>query len=254
MQRYFIPNAQWDGDRITIIGDDVHHISKVMRFNVGTEIICNDETGKAAICTISNIDKESVVVLIKEWLDENKELPIQVTIAQGIPKGDKFELVLQKGTELGANQFIPFQSERSVVSWDQKKWSKKLQRFQKIVKEASEQCHRNRIPEITEPMNLSEIIKESEAYNLKVFAYEEEAKTEKKEPNFSTLLKNLNKGERLFFCIGPEGGFSVEEAQQLKKNNFHAIRLGPRILRTETASLYALSSISYHFEELDLSI
>ncbi|WP_068674347.1 16S rRNA (uracil(1498)-N(3))-methyltransferase [Oceanobacillus sp. Castelsardo] len=249
MQRYFVPKKAWDDDRIMITGADVHHISRVMRFSVGEKIICNDENGIAAQCEIVEIDKDFVVVTILNWLEENNELPIKVTIVHGIPKSDKFELVLQKGTELGAYKYIPFQSERSVVVWDKKKWEKKLQRFSKIVKEASEQSHRSYVPTISNPMSITELIEESSEYNLKIFAYEEEAKVNNYH-TFGSILKQLNPNQKLLVCIGPEGGFSNEEANLLKSNDFHSIRLGPRILRTETAPLYALSAISYHFEEL----
>lgn len=248
MQRYFISSNQWHEEKVIITGDDVHHISKVMRFSVGDKIICNDENGKAAQCIISKMDKEFIEVEINLWLDENKELPIEVTIVHGIPKADKFELVLQKGTELGAVKFIPFQSERSVVTWDHKKWEKKLQRFEKIVKEASEQSHRNRVPSISNPMKLTDIILESNQYDMKLFAYEEEAKIERYD-SFGSKIEQLKPGQSLFICVGPEGGFSEHEATKLKENNFQSVRLGPRILRTETAPLYALAAISYHFEE-----
>ncbi|KKE80595.1 16S rRNA (uracil(1498)-N(3))-methyltransferase [Oceanobacillus caeni] len=248
MQRYFIPKKAWYDDRIRITGDDVHHITRVMRFTVGEKIICNDENGVAAQCEILEIDKDFVVVAILHWLEENNELPIEVTIVHGIPKADKFEIVLQKGTELGAHKYIPFQSERSIVIWDKKKWAKKLQRFNKIVKEASEQSHRSYVPTISNPMSITELIEESSQYDLKIFAYEEEAKVNNYH-TFGSILKQINSNQKLLVCIGPEGGFSEEEANILKVNDFHPIRLGPRILRTETAPLYALSAISYHFEE-----
>ncbi|WP_373892853.1 16S rRNA (uracil(1498)-N(3))-methyltransferase [Virgibacillus natechei] len=248
MQRYFIPSTDWHGAEVIIRGDDAHHIDRVMRFREGDKIICNHPDGQAAVCEITSIE-QVILAAVQEWLDETVELPVTVTIAQGLPKGDKFDLILQKGTELGAHSFIPFQAERSIVVWDEKKKAKKIPRFRKIVKEASEQSHRNQIPVIHSPMNLADLIEESTAYDIKVFPYEEEAKVEKPQ-SFASIMRRINNHQRLLVCIGPEGGFSPNEAKHLKNNGFHPVRLGPRILRTETAALYVLSCVSYQFEEL----
>ncbi|AIF43385.1 16S rRNA (uracil(1498)-N(3))-methyltransferase [Virgibacillus sp. SK37] len=249
MQRYFVSETGWGTNEVTILGEDVHHINRVMRYKEGANIICNHPDGRAAICELLVITADSVQAEIKQWLNENVELPIQVTVAQGLPKGDKLELILQKGTELGAYAFIPFQAERSIVNWDKKKQEKKLIRFNKIVKEASEQSHRNQIPTIYNTMTVERLIEDSAKYDIKLYAYEEQAKVSEYK-SFGTVLSNVTTADKILICIGPEGGFSPEEAGQLNENGFQAIRLGPRILRTETAALYALASISYHFEEL----
>ena len=249
MQRYFVPMINWKAHGVMITGNDVHHITRVMRYKTGDSIICNHPNGQAAVCIITASSMDVVETTIVKWLDETVELPIKVTIAQGLPKGDKLDLIMQKGTELGAHAFIPFQAERSVVVWDNKKKDKKLQRLGKIVKEASEQSHRNHIPEIKQPMNLSALIKESEKYDIKLFAYEEEAKGAPHQ-SFGVSINELKDNQRLLVCIGPEGGFTSREAEKLKEAGFYSVRLGPRILRTETASLYVLASVSYQFEEL----
>ncbi|GEN31056.1 16S rRNA (uracil1498-N3)-methyltransferase [Cerasibacillus quisquiliarum] len=249
MQRYFIPSNNWHDQDVIIKGQDAHHLIRVLRSHIGDQVICNNTDGKAAICAINAIADKEVQLKVKEWLTEDNELPIHVTIAQGLPKGDKIDFVLQKGTELGAHAFIPFSSKRSVVKWDDKKSRKKHERFSRIVKEASEQSHRNRIPKVYLPMNLNELLKISQSFDIKIFAYEEEAKVEKYH-SFSTIVKKLKKDQSLLLCIGPEGGFAEEEVALLKKNGFTPVRLGPRILRTETAALYALASLSYQFEEL----
>ncbi|WP_080874655.1 16S rRNA (uracil(1498)-N(3))-methyltransferase [Oceanobacillus timonensis] len=251
MQRYFISKEQVTDQTVKIIGEDVHHITKVMRNKPGDEIICNTDDGRAACCKIVEVHETEVQVEIENWLDESAELPVKVTVAQGIPKGDKFEWILQKGTELGAAKFIPFAADRSVAKWNDQKFSKKANRFRKILKEASEQSHRNRIPDLSPVMQLKALIKESESYTVKLFAYEEEAKGEAGNTSaFAFVLSSLSDGDRILLVIGPEGGISEQEANQLKASGFQAIRLGKRILRTETAALYALTGISYHLEEL----
>ncbi|WP_430785171.1 16S rRNA (uracil(1498)-N(3))-methyltransferase [Virgibacillus flavescens] len=249
MQRYFVPEDQWENNNLIISGDDAHHITRVMRGNTGDKLICNHPNGYAVLGEITSLEQERVSVLILESIEESVELPVSVTIAQGLPKGDKLEHVLQKGTELGAFKFIPFSADRSIVKWDEKKASKKMFRFAKIVKEASEQSHRNRIPDVTPVMKIEQLIAESKEYDVKIFAYEEEAKT-KEFVSFASVINQLKSDQRIIVCIGPEGGFSDMEVSLLKENNFKSVRLGPRILRTETASLYVLASISYQLEEL----
>ncbi|WP_092492517.1 MULTISPECIES: 16S rRNA (uracil(1498)-N(3))-methyltransferase [Virgibacillus] len=249
MQRYFVPETNWGKDEVIINADDAHHINRVMRLQAGDKIICNHPDGIAAICEITSSGNDGVQLVIMEWLEESSELPIEVTIAQGLPKSDKFELVLQKGTELGATAFTPIQAERSIVVWDDKKAEKKFKRYSKIVKEASEQSHRTKIPQINDVTTIEKLIEESSNYDKKLFAYEEEAKTSEFQ-SFGTIISEMDSGNRVLVCIGPEGGFSEKEADQLKQHGFTSVRLGPRILRTETASLYVLASISYQFEEL----
>jgi len=249
LQRYFIPEEDWKDDKILIKGDDQHHITRVMRLNVSDQIICVHPSSYVAICKITNINESYVEAMIEQDLHEDKELPVSITIAQGLPKGEKLDFVLQKGTELGAAAFIPFQADRSVVKWDHKKFSKKKQRFTKIIKEASEQSHRNKQPMITSFMTLPELIEESKRYDKKIFPYEEEAKGSDHQL-FGDVVNGIKKGDKVLVCIGPEGGFSQKEVDMLKENDFLPVRLGPRILRTETAALYVLASVSYHFEEL----
>ncbi|KGP73148.1 16S rRNA (uracil(1498)-N(3))-methyltransferase [Pontibacillus yanchengensis] len=249
MQRYFVSSSGWEHQHVTLTGEDVHHITKVMRMKTDDEIICCTPEGQAALCKIIEITHDMVTCYIVKWLDEDKELPAQVTIVQGLPKGDKMELVIQKGTELGASRFIPFEAERSIVKWDAKKAQKKQERYQKIAKEASEQSHRTMIPTVTQLSNLKQLIEEGHDYDWKLIAYEDEAKA----PSFRSLkevIPFIKPSERVMVVIGPEGGFSENEVHQLTEASFLSVRLGPRILRTETAPAYILSAISYQLEEL----
>ncbi|MDQ0213930.1 16S rRNA (uracil1498-N3)-methyltransferase [Oikeobacillus pervagus] len=247
MQRYFLNQPPTDGDLYKIEGEDFHHLTRVMRMKKGDSVYIVFSDGQVGIAEIQDISNEQATVTIVQWINESSELPIHVTIASGLPKGDKLELVIQKGTELGASRFIPFIADRSVVKWDKKKEKKKVERWGKIAKEAAEQCHRSQIPIIEPPMDLQRFIQISEHYQYKLFAYEEEAKQGESEQFYTTLSK-IKKKESLLIVFGPEGGFSDREAEILKDCGFLPVGLGPRILRTETAPLYALSAISYHLE------
>lgn len=249
MQRYFLTSDQILNGKVHITDDDFHHIVRVMRMSVGDRISVVFPNEQTAICEIDNILSDSVDAKIVSSVKENRELPIKVTIASGLLKGDKFDIVIQKGTELGASQFLPFTSERSVVKLDEKKRLKRLERWQKIAKEASEQSERTRIPECLTPISFQELLKKSQSFEKKIVAYEEQGRNYNQR-NLPDTLKKLSAGDSLLFAFGPEGGFSKAEIDVLKANDFIVCGLGPRILRAETAPLYALASLSFYFELL----
>jgi len=246
VQRYFVKQRTTD-DRFLIAEEDRHHIVKVMRMQIGDQIICVDPKGKQAVCALAEITDKSVVADVVQWKEIVSELPISITIASGLPKGDKLELIVQKGTELGAHQFLPFSATRSVVKWDEKKAVKKIDRWQKISKEAAEQSHRAFLPEVMSPVSFKELLIRSKDYDYKLVAFEEESRNGETSV-FASTLKKMNNGESLLLVFGPEGGLTDEEVKLLKNSDFEVCGLGPRILRTETAPLYALAAISYHFE------
>jgi 16S rRNA (uracil1498-N3)-methyltransferase len=248
MQRYFAPYSVTE-DAFQLTGEDYRHILKVMRMKEEDQIICVTEEQKAALCRITNISDEILTAQVVQWLEESGELPVDVTIVSGLPKGDKLDLIIQKGTELGAQKFIPFIAARSIVKWDEKKADKKISRWQKIAKEAAEQSHRNMIPEVESPVHLQSLIEKSNSYDIKLIAYEElSRKGETK--RLVKSLKSLEKGGSLLVVFGPEGGLTAEEVEKLQSSGFISCGLGPRILRTETAPLYLLSAVSYHLELL----
>ena len=248
MQRYFVSEDQWGDNQVTIEGKDVHHIVRVMRMEQGTQIICIHSEEGPALCEIQEVGDETVVADIREWLDENRELPVEVTIVQSLGKGDKMEQVVQKGTELGAHRFIPFAAERSVAKWDHKKVGKKMERLEKIAKEASEQSERTHIPEIMSVHTLKDLVKLSGDFTHCFFGYAESARQDVS-LSLHDHLKHVESGARVLVVFGPEGGFSDDEVMELKNHEFRSVRLGRRILRMETAPLYFLSSLSYQLEE-----
>ncbi|MHC0035860.1 16S rRNA (uracil(1498)-N(3))-methyltransferase [Pseudoneobacillus sp. C159] len=246
MQRYFASEVNPNGQPV-IAGEDVHHINRVMRMTVGDQLICVDPSGKSAICAIAEITDKKIICHIVEWIDGNSELPIRITIANGLPKGDKLEWIIQKGTELGAHQFVPFTAARSVVKWDEKKADKKIERWQKIAKEAAEQSHRNQIPIVQTPISLKQLIQTYQDYDCKLIAYEEESR--KGEASvLANSLQHLKENQSILVVFGPEGGLENKEIQLLQDHGFIPFGLGPRILRTETAPLALLAAVSYHFE------
>jgi 16S rRNA (uracil1498-N3)-methyltransferase len=245
VQRYFVDSM--DDTQATIQGEDVHHITRVMRMSIGDSLICCNPTGKVARCTITEITNESVLANVVEWIEDSVELPINVIIVSGLPKGDKLEYVIQKGTELGASEFVPFIAARSIVKWDEKKGNKKVERWEKIAKEAAEQSHRTKIPNVQTPLTFKQLLSLGESYKYKLIAYEEDAKSGEKS-NLASTLENMKPGDSLLVVIGPEGGLSEKEVELLRETGFVSCSFGPRILRAETAPLYLLSAVSYYFE------
>lgn len=247
IQRYFI-NTPFNEWKETIIsGENAKHISKVMRMRQGEHIIVVQD-GVAYKCEIMQIGED---VLVKQTGDiiPSPEMPIQVTIACGLPKGDKLELITQKGTELGMCGLIPFVAERSIVKWDDKKSEKKIERLQKIAQEAAEQSHRTKIPKIHSLHSFSDLVTNIQNYDVVFLADEEEAKS-KNRTRFSEQLKKVKNQNvySILMIFGPEGGLSRDEAKVLFNAGAKTISLGPRILRAETAPLYALSAVSYEYE------
>lgn len=245
MQRYFIETTI-EAARIT--GEDARHIARVMRMKEGEEVVVVAEN-TAHVCEIIAFDGDDVLVQATERTIPSPELPVNVTVACGLPKGDKLELITQKATELGMFALLPFEAGRSIVKWDAKKGAKKQERLQKIAKEAAEQSHRTHIPEIYEPVSFKQLVQLIGNYDAVFIADEEDAKVEKR-TRFAEKLKNAydEKSKSILIIFGPEGGIARQEADTLIQAGAQTMSLGPRILRAETAPLYALSAISYEFE------
>lgn len=237
MQRYFV--EQKENDKFILSDSDSHHVKNVMRFNVGdsVEIIYKNEL---YICDISSLNP--VVCDVVNKVTESNELNISVTIAQSLVKEQKMDIILQKNTELGINGFIPLSTSRSVVKLA--KGDKKLDRWRKIVKEASEQSKRVIIPEIYDVTSINELCN-IEGYDLKLLFTVNEISQ-----NLKKVLTSVKTCAKIIIVVGPEGGFTNEEEQKLIDNGFISTSLGKSVLRTETAGLFAMSIIRYLDMEL----
>lgn len=247
MQRYFVAEPYETREYYAITGENYHHIVRVMRMETGQQVYLAFSDRVAIVAEITEITDTAVQLKEVSKEQKEKELPINVTIASGYPKGDKLDWIVQKGTELGSHRFIGFPAKTSVVKWDQKKLAKKTERLNKIAMEAAEQSHRQFAPTIVLLEKEQELIGLFSSYDKVLVAYEESAK-EGERSSFATVLTNLTVGETVLIVFGPEGGFSPEEIKLFEENQAILCGLGPRILRTETAPLYALSAISYQFE------
>ena len=247
MQRYFLNNTQFQGDGAIITGDDAHHMSRVMRMEPGDQIIVCNKDKACHFATIKQMNGQEIEVTLDSVIEAQTELPIEVTIAHGLPKGDKFEWVIQKATECGATNFMPVSMERCVVKLDAKKEVKKVERWNKIAKEAAEQSHRQVVPKVHSVHTFKAFLEQSKHYDVCLFAYEETAK-QGELAQLKQTLENIKPGATLLLLVGPEGGVGEKEVDLLIQHGFKPCALGPRILRTETAPIYALSAISFALE------
>lgn len=238
MQRYFISEKKQE--MMYLEPGDIYHSKKVMRNNVGDKVVGIDKIGNNYICEIVNVDIGEIKIL--EKIHNETELDVSVTLIYALPKGDKFELVLQKSTELGVSRIVPLQTNRCVIKTNQEKFAKKKVRYQKIVKEASEQSYRNRIPIIENVISIHDINKYTSIYNI--VAYEEDAKVGEQKQLANTLTQ-LQSGDSITIIVGCEGGFDEQEIQIMQSMGVQSCSLGKRILRSETAPLYMLSVIGY---------
>ena len=237
MQRYF-KNAECDV--YSLSNDDSHHILRVMRLSIGANVeVVNNE--KLYITEIIDTTDNIVTVKNVEEVLTNNELSVSVTLVQAAVKEQKMDYILQKSCELGVSEIIVLNTNRSIVKLDSKE-TKKIERWNKILKEASEQSKRNVIPIVKGIMNLSDII--GLDYDIKILCTVNEF-----DNNVKRVLSKVNNGDRIIFIVGPEGGFTEEEERKLTIDGYLPISLGRRVLRTETASLFMLSLINYEFME-----
>lgn len=245
MQRYFLNSVS--PEELHLDKEQIHHVLRVMRMRVGDKIEVVLSNQRCGIAEITAIDNDKVAL---QWVADDttvKELPVHVTVACGLTKGDKLEWVVQKATELGANAFVPLETMWSVVKWEDKKAHKKIERLQKIAQEAAEQSRRNVIPEILPLYNVEKMVKTFSTYDAVVVAYEEQAKQGEMSA-LKRVISQLENGGKLLVIFGSEGGLAPKEVEKFVQHGAVLCGLGPRILRAETAPLYVLSALSYALE------
>ena len=234
MQRYF-SNIKED-DMYLLSNDDNYHITKVMRMNINDkiEIVDNKIT---YICEIVNLNPVKAKVI--EKLKENNECEKKVIVVQSLVSENKMDLILQKGCELGFYKFYAYKATNSIIK-ENDKTDKKMIRWQKIVKEASEQSKRNIIPKVEGIIDINELC-ELKA-DLKILLSVNEVSMSMKK-----VLQTKRNYDTLIIVVGPEGGFTSDEEIKLIENGYERVSLGKKALRTETASLAALSMINYEW-------
>ena len=239
MHRFFTDASHINNGVINITGDDVSHITKVLRLREGDEISVCDKAGTDYICTVAGMSMDAVTAEIVSSSPCKTESNINITLYQGIAKGDKMDYIIQKCVELGVNSFVPVVTKRTVVKITD--GDKKTSRWQKIAAEAAKQSVRGIIPTVSMPMNFKDIVKSvSQSKDaLNIMAYENESNIKLKNIIKNSTYTNVN------IIIGPEGGFDEAEALLARNSGINTVTLGPRILRTETAPVAVCSALMY---------
>ncbi|WHH60424.1 16S rRNA (uracil(1498)-N(3))-methyltransferase [Petroclostridium sp. X23] len=246
MPKFFVAPEQIEGDSITIQGEDVNHIIKVLRFKPNDSIVVCDGNGKDYTACIEEMGKKEVKAVIQKVISSQSEPSIDVTLFQGIPKSGKMEYIIQKNTELGINRIVPVMTQRTVVKIEDKKsLSNKMDRWQKVALEAAKQCNRGRIPKICAPISLEEAIIQMSEMDLSFMPYEKEENN-----RLRNILSAARGAKTIGVLIGPEGGFDAEEVEKAAQAEVSTVSLGPRILRTETAGAAVLSILMYEMEDI----
>lgn len=247
MSKFFVNSDQIDNSTINIIDEDVNHIKNVLRLKLNEKItICDKDTSTNYLCEIKNIDNKIIKCEIIEKMKSETESNIKLTIMQGLPKADKMELIIQKGTELGVSEFIPVAFKRSIVKLSGKDEVKKIERWNKISEVASKQSGRDIVPNVSLVKSIKQISEIIKDYDLVLVAYELE-----KNNYIKYELQKINKIDeelKIAVIIGPEGGIDPEEVEILANAGAKVITLGKRILRTETVALNVSSIIMYELE------
>lgn len=246
MPRFFVKKNQIDDIYITIYGEDAHHISRSLRMAVGEHITVSDSLEFEYDCILETFADTYVKArIVEKYLSQN-ESPVKIHLYQALPKGDKLDFIIQKAVECGAYDITPFESEYCVVKVKKEAEERKTERRNKIALEAAKQCGRGIIPKVNSSISFERMLGEASLFDTVLFCYEGKGT----EPLGKILraIKSKREIKDIAIIIGSEGGFSKEEADKANQKNFYSIGLGKRILRAETAAVFALSALVYEFE------
>lgn len=243
MPRFFVNKNNIEENRILISGSDAHHIARSLRMAEGDEAIVCDGEGAEFRCILTRIRDEECECEIIEALGSDAESPVSITLCMAYPKGDKLEVIIQKSVELGCDRIIPFESSRCIKRPKAEKVEKQTARLQRIAEEAAKQCGRAKIPTVSSPLSFKQMLDLARESDLSLLCYENEDGLTVKD-----ALKKAAAPKSISLIVGAEGGFSAEEALAATEAGCLSVSLGKRILRCETAPLFALSAISYELE------
>jgi 16S rRNA (uracil1498-N3)-methyltransferase len=232
VSRLYTPMHLASGKQIELDDENGHYVRTVLRLKKEAEIILFNGAGGEYLCNVAEVSRKTVLIFINKWLDRSVESPLLVTLGLGISRGDRMDLSVQKAVELGVNSITPLLTERCVVQFRGEKRPQRLLHWQKIVQHAAEQSGRTILPELNEIEHLQ--IWAGKQQGLKVFL----------DPYADTTLADINPVDmHVTLLTGPEGGFSEHERKLVTSAEFIPVRMGSRILRTETSSLAALSAV-----------
>jgi 16S rRNA (uracil1498-N3)-methyltransferase len=248
MGKFHIRPDAIDGERVRFDAEEARHLSRVLRLSPGAVIQAIDGTGMEYTVRMEEISPKAGVGTILLRAPALTESPLALTLAQGVPKGDKMEWIVEKATELGVNRIIPLLTERVVIRLDPGRWRERARRWQRVAKESAKQAGRGKIPVVEAPVPFADFSFRKEEIDLALCFWEGERR------GLRALLERRDIPPRsALLVVGPEGGLSLPEVEALRAKGCPSVGLGPRILRTESAGLVGLSLLQYLYGDLGAS-
>jgi 16S rRNA (uracil1498-N3)-methyltransferase len=245
MARFFLPRENIQDQRGTIVGAELAHLRKVLRLGPGDHLTVFDNTGWEHDAVIRSFAPDRADIDILRSYQAERESSLQITLALGLTKGEKTDFIIEKATELGVQTIVPFRSSYTVPKLDDRKIEARTERWQRIALSAAKQCGRTVVPRVLGLCEFHQVVRQPPDGTLKLLFWERESQL---------TLKQVYETERdarvILLVVGPEGGFSAEEADQARRIGFQSVRLGRRILRSETAALAALALIQFLWGDL----
>jgi 16S rRNA (uracil1498-N3)-methyltransferase len=250
LTRVFVEAPVTAGKRVVVEGSAVNHITRVLRLRSGDALTVFDGSGGEFGARIAEFRKDAVVVAVEEHRPLDRESPLTLTLAQGISRGERMDWIIQKATELGASKIVPLFTKRSMVRLDERQAERKIQHWRAIAVAACEQCGRNKVPELVTPIDFFDVLPADSSGATRLLL----SPTGDLRIEDLQAVDGLNVGKgaskAITVLIGPEGGLEDVEQEAALAAGFKAVRLGPRVLRTETAAIAALTIIQHHFGDL----
>jgi 16S rRNA (uracil1498-N3)-methyltransferase len=241
LTRVYVDTPIVGGNRVVIEGSAVNHITRVLRLRSGDPLTLFDGRGGEYGARIDEFRRDTVVVTVDHYREADRESPLSLTLAQGISRGERMDWIIQKATELGASRIVPVFTKRSMVKLDESQAERKLQHWRHIAVAACEQSGRNRVPELAMPLDFFEVLGDGGPTATRLLL----------SPEADQRIDDLDRVSKgITVLIGPEGGLTDMEHEAAVTAGFKPIRLGPRVLRTETAAIAALTIIQHYFGDL----
>jgi 16S rRNA (uracil1498-N3)-methyltransferase len=249
LTRVYVEAPVATGKRLVVEGSAANHITRVLRLRSGDLLTVFDGSGGEFGARIEEFRKDSVVVTVEEHRLLDRESPLPLTLAQGISRGERMDWVIQKATELGTSRIVPLFTKRSMVRLDERQAERKLQHWRAIAIAACEQCGRNKIPELAAPVDFFDVLPADDSGAMRLLLSPTgNLRIEDLAEVGQDLAPGVRKG--ITVLIGPEGGLEEVEQEAALAAGFKAVQLGPRVLRTETAAIAALTIIQRYFGDL----
>ena len=242
MRRFLLSDRL--ADKMVVAGGEAHHMLRVLRLAAGDKVVVVDPVGQAAVARITQASDTEVFLSMETMLEEEREAPITIRLAQGLPKSDKMDFIVQKAVELGISEIIPMEADTSVVRYDAAKQQNRRERWQKIAAEAAKQCQRTIVPNVAAVQDLAKLLAATGGETQIIVFYEGRV------PLGLKQVLREKPGNDYLLIIGPEGGLSSREVQLAQERGAAIVTMGPRILRTETAALAAIAAVMYEHGDL----